>query len=107
MNLIISELFFKETILQRNYREMTISWSFAYNSFVKFYGKNKCFYKINVFTKQLLGKWSFPNNSFVKFHGKNKWGPSYGCVLSKSVIMMYVVRDYIIMIHPLFYVILA
>ena len=27
----------KGTILLRNYRKMTISWSFFYNSFVKFY----------------------------------------------------------------------
>ena len=27
-------------ILQRNSRKMTISWSFSYNTFVKFYGKN-------------------------------------------------------------------
>ena len=26
---------FKETILQKNYRKMTILWSFAYNSFFK------------------------------------------------------------------------
>ena len=30
----------KGTILKRNYRKMTISWSFFYNSFVKFHGKN-------------------------------------------------------------------
>ena len=29
----------KGTILQRNYRKMTIPWSFFYNSFVKFHGK--------------------------------------------------------------------
>ena len=29
---------YKGTILQRNYRKMTIKWSFSYNSFVKFYG---------------------------------------------------------------------
>ena len=27
---------YEGTILQRNYRKMTISWSFFYNSFVKF-----------------------------------------------------------------------
>ena len=36
---VISEPCFKGTILQRNDREMTISWSFSYNSFVKFQGK--------------------------------------------------------------------
>ena len=41
MNHAISELFYKETILQSNYRQMTILWSFAYNSFVKSHGKNK------------------------------------------------------------------
>ena len=36
---VISELCFEWTILQRNYRKMTILWSFSYNSFVKFHGK--------------------------------------------------------------------
>ena len=30
---------YKETILQRNDRKMTISWSVSYNFFVKFNGK--------------------------------------------------------------------
>ena len=30
---------YKGTILQRNYRKITILWSFSYNSFVKFQGK--------------------------------------------------------------------
>ena len=29
----------KRTTLQKNYRTMTISWSFFYNSFVKLHGK--------------------------------------------------------------------
>ena len=29
----------RESFLQRNYRKMTISWSFFYNFFVKFHGK--------------------------------------------------------------------
>ena len=36
---VISELCYKGTILQKNYRKMTILWSFSYNSFVKFCGK--------------------------------------------------------------------
>ena len=36
---VISELCYKGTILQRNYRKMTILWSFSCNSFVKFQGK--------------------------------------------------------------------
>ena len=39
MDHVISELCYKGTILQRNYRKMTIPWSFSYNSFVKFHGK--------------------------------------------------------------------
>ena len=35
----ISESCYKGTILLRNNRKMTISWSFSYNSFVKFHGK--------------------------------------------------------------------
>ena len=33
MDCVISELCYKGTILQSNDREMTISWSFSYNSF--------------------------------------------------------------------------
>ena len=36
----ISESFYKGKILQRNYRKMTVSWSFFLNSFVKLHGKN-------------------------------------------------------------------
>ena len=37
---VISEPCYKGSILQRNYRKMTsISWSFSYNSFVKFHVK--------------------------------------------------------------------
>ena len=39
MDHVISEVCYKGTILQRNNRKMTISWSFSYNSFVKFCGK--------------------------------------------------------------------
>ena len=35
MDCVISELCCKATILQRNYRKITILWSFSYNSFVK------------------------------------------------------------------------
>ena len=40
MDHVLSESCYKETILQWNYRKMTILLSFSYNSFVKFYGKN-------------------------------------------------------------------
>ena len=39
MDQVICELCYKGTILQRNYRKMTIFWSFSYNSFVKLHGK--------------------------------------------------------------------
>ena len=39
MDCVISELCYKGTTLQRNYKKMTISWSFRYNSFVIFHGK--------------------------------------------------------------------
>ena len=39
MDRVISELCCKGTIFQRNYRKMTIQWSFSHNSFVKFYSK--------------------------------------------------------------------
>ena len=39
MDGVISESCYKGTILERNYRKMTIS-SFSYNSFVKFHSKN-------------------------------------------------------------------
>ena len=39
MDHVISESCYKGMILQRNYRKMTILWSFSYNPFVKFHGK--------------------------------------------------------------------
>ena len=39
MDCVISELYYKGTVLQRNSRKMTIAWSFSYNSFVKFHDK--------------------------------------------------------------------
>ena len=39
MDSVMSESYYKGTILQRNYRKMTILWSFSYNSFIKFHGK--------------------------------------------------------------------
>ena len=39
MDRVINEMYYKDTILQRNYRKMTILWSFSYNSFVKFHCK--------------------------------------------------------------------
>ena len=40
MDRVISELCCKETLLQKNYRKMTIYGHFPYNSFVKLHGKN-------------------------------------------------------------------
>ena len=40
MDHVITVSCYKGTILQKNYRKMTILWSFSYNSFVKFNGKN-------------------------------------------------------------------
>ena len=39
MDPVISELCHRGTILQRNYRKITILWSFSYTFFVKFCGK--------------------------------------------------------------------
>ena len=39
MDLDISGMCYKGTILQRNYKKMTIPWSFSYNSFAKLNGK--------------------------------------------------------------------
>ena len=36
---VISELCYKGTILQRNYRKMTMKWPFSYYFFVKLHGK--------------------------------------------------------------------
>ena len=48
MDLVISELYHKGTILQKNYRKMTISWSLSYNSFVKFIHGKKEFRSHNI-----------------------------------------------------------
>ena len=42
MDRVISELCYKGTTLQKNYRKMTILWSFSYNFFVKFHGNKIC-----------------------------------------------------------------
>ena len=39
MGSVVNESSYKDTILQSNYRKMTIKWSFTYSSFVKFHGK--------------------------------------------------------------------
>ena len=39
MDHVISKSCYKGTILQRNYKKMTILWSFSYNSLIKFHGK--------------------------------------------------------------------
>ena len=39
MDCVISKRCYKGTSFKRNYRKMTISWSFSYNSFLKFHGK--------------------------------------------------------------------
>ena len=41
MDCVIGESCWKGIILHRDYRKMTIKWSFSYNSFVKFHDKNK------------------------------------------------------------------
>ena len=41
MGYVISELCYKGTFLQRNYRKTTILWSFFYNFFVKFHIKKE------------------------------------------------------------------
>ena len=46
MDCVISESCYKGTILQRHYREMTMKWSFSYDSFVKFY-------------EGIIGKWAW------------------------------------------------
>ena len=38
VNYVISESYYKGIILQRNYRKYDHSWSFSYNSSVKFHG---------------------------------------------------------------------
>ena len=53
INYVIGELCYKETILQRNYRKMTIVWSFSYNSFVKFHGKKIGSHNMTVFYPNL------------------------------------------------------
>ena len=40
MNLVLSESSYKERILQRNDRKITILWSFSYHYFAKFHGKS-------------------------------------------------------------------
>ena len=60
MNCVVSEPCYKWTILQRNYRKMTILWSFSYNSYVIFYGKKlgattwMCYFLIHVISRCVI-----------------------------------------------------
>ena len=54
MDCIIDKSCCEGTILQRNYRKMTISWSFSYNSFVKFHGIKKWEAQNHVIPKSVL-----------------------------------------------------
>ena len=63
MDHVISERCYKVTILQRNYKKMTILWSFSYYSYVKFHGKEifgshkltlQCYIKICVITRCII-----------------------------------------------------
>ena len=63
MDHVISELCYKGTILQRNYRKMTIVWSFFYTSFVKFHGKIFGSHKMTML---------YPNLCYNKVCGKGR-----------------------------------
>ena len=54
MDLVISEPCYKGTILQRNYRKMTIIWSFSYNSFVKFHVKKNENHSMDFISKAMV-----------------------------------------------------
>ena len=48
MDCVISEPSYKGTVLQRNYMKVTISWSFFYNSLVKFHVKKNLEPQLNM-----------------------------------------------------------
>ena len=60
MEHVTHELCYIVTILHRNYRKMTISWSFSNNSFVKFHDKiilepqHNYYFQISVITWYVL-----------------------------------------------------
>ena len=61
MEHIINELIYNGTIKQRNYRKITISWSFSYNFFAKFHDKKKmgatlclCYIKICIIVRCVI-----------------------------------------------------
>ena len=41
MGHVVLEMCYKGSILQKNFREMTITWSFSYNSFVQLHSLKK------------------------------------------------------------------
>ena len=53
-------LCYKEIIIQRNYKKMTIIWSFSYNFFVKFQARNiwdpqyDCYIQISIITRCVI-----------------------------------------------------
>ena len=64
MDHVITELCNKMTILQTNYRNTTILWSFFYNSFVKFHNDislNQCyalsFSTTDLSNLRIVGSW--------------------------------------------------
>ena len=65
---VISELCYKGTILQRNYRKMTIKTILQRN-----------YQKMTIL-------WSFSYNFFVKFYGRKIWEPQHDHVISKSML---------------------
>ena len=70
-----------------------MTWSFSYNSFVKFHGKGNY--------RKMTIKWSFSYNSFVKFHGKKVWEPQHeGLIYIKiSVIAKCVIKGIHCTVH--------
>ena len=57
MDSVISESCYKGTILQRNYRKMTMKWSFSNNSVVNFHVKIGLIWKLQhdrVISKSML-----------------------------------------------------
>ena len=82
MDSAISELCCKGTILQRNYRKMTIPWPFSYNSFVKFHVKkfgshNMTMSYLNLFYNEVCYK---ETSLYLHRCNNNRWQSYHNCI---------------------------
>ena len=96
MDRVLSQPCYKGTILQRNYRKITIIWSFSYNLFVKFHGEKMesttwtCYIQIHGIMRYVIkGLYTFWEKKIihtVNLIGQTGYSVKY---ISKSINWVY------------------